>query len=80
MAQFKVWDAINAEESDAKVLEAYDAEEAATLFAEDDDDGQADGLYQSEHPICVRTVHSGELTTFQVQVEMVPSFVAVRSD
>ena len=78
MAQFKVWDSLNAEEEDAEIIEAYDAEEAAVVYAEGDRDGLNDGLYQTEQPIQVRGP-DGTVATYQVQVEMQPTFRAVKS-
>lgn len=80
MDTFKVWDEINSEEECAFDVQAFDAEDAAKTYAEEDTDGHCDGIYYAERgdaighdlkrrgqPICVRCP-DGSLRRFAVGV------------
>ena len=45
MTTFRVWDATNSTEAGAWDIEAYDSEDAAREYADQDSDGQGDGSY-----------------------------------
>lgn len=55
MTKFFVWNDDGDDETDAKVLESSDARRAAQHFAENDDDGRSDGVYD-ENNGCVLNV------------------------
>lgn len=87
MAKFSVWDPINESENSALELEADDAQSAAVSYAEQDVDGDIDGLYTNEgeplsdvakdgHPIHVRD-GNGVVTRWRVGVAgLEPLFAA----
>ena len=66
MAKFYVWDPVNESEDNALEVEAEDAHNASVIYAEQDVDGDIDGLYirkgggpiidmvKDGHPIHVR--------------------------
>jgi len=64
MNKFKVWDELNGEEEHAADVEAPDAELAAEGYADDDTDGQCDGIYgdggarMTTQPIMVRCLET----------------------
>lgn len=71
---FRVWDLLNSEESEAREVEADNAEEAARLFGEQDHDGWTDGLYyENAHDIAV-VAPDGTRSIVSVEAEMVPFF------
>jgi hypothetical protein len=75
---FRVWDEINSEESEARVIEASTPEEAARRYADEDVDGWTDGLYHDHsHPIVVTSDGGLERWRVEVQAEMVPHMRAV---
>lgn len=68
MAAYRVWDKLNSNEEWAFEIDAYNVEEAAIAYAEEDSDGQADGIYGREPlnvletqgcRVCVREVETG---------------------
>ncbi len=74
--KFKVWDE-NDEEQFANDEDADSSERAAINYAQSDTEGWMDGLYHEEsHPICVRCVETGKLSTFNVYAELEPTFYA----
>jgi hypothetical protein len=92
METYKVWDELNSEEQFARNISADDEYEAAILYAEEDSDGNADGIYTDEtrwalsnllrdgHPICVRTPDGG-LHKFHVGiVDFTPVYEAERAE
>lgn len=90
MPIYKVWDEVNGDEDGAEEIEAYDAEDAAKEYAENDNDGFNDGLYHDGgealssindgHPIMVRS-EDGTLSRFLVGVEeFQPVFRAMKVD
>ena len=54
IGRYYVWDDLNCEESDARLIEAQGYMAAAEKYAEEDLDGLTDGPYQNPHPIRVR--------------------------
>jgi hypothetical protein len=71
--KFKVWDEVDGSEEFAAELEAVDAQFAAEMFAEQDADGQFEGIYTKGHPIMVRD-EAGRLSRIFVWVEYDPTF------
>lgn len=88
LPRFRVWDELNADEEDAKQIEALGPREAALLYAERDSSGLCDGLYTDDggnalgcpsrgQPISVRD-SAGAVHRFRVGiVEFEPRFSAV---
>lgn len=73
--EFKVWDA-NSDEKWAEVIQAGDPHEAAEVYAEQDVDGNIDGIYHSMgQPVMVRE-EDGTLHKFMVTVEYDPIYRA----
>lgn len=89
---YKVWDELNSEEQFAQEIEAFDASDAAEEYAEQDMDGNCDGIYtetdrdgrrdvmmgvaKNGHPILVRAP-DGTLRRFRVGiVEYLPVYMA----
>ena len=72
---YLVWDEINGSEEDAEEVYGPAAFDAAERYAEDDVDGQTDGIYASGHPVCVRNSR-GELFTFIVTADYSVTFSA----
>jgi hypothetical protein len=78
MNKYLVWDALNADESDAKEILAEEAYDAAIAYAEQDRSGREDGLYTQEgraldglsmgQPITVRDPTDGALYHFNVGI------------
>lgn len=74
---YRVWDKINGERDEAKIIEAVDFRAAALAYAEDDGDGWTDGLYQGcAHPIVVEREQDGMTLVYEVEAELVPEFRA----
>lgn len=82
--QAKVWDAVNESEECARTLTLYGtfregddddlvAETLAEKYAEDDVDGNTDGIYVGGHPIIV-LFESGRRYRVMVSVECEPTF------
>lgn len=72
MTIYKVWDELNAEEADARTIEASTPTAAAIAYADRDSDGHADGLYldaasgeSNPQPLSVRSP-DGSLDRFTV--------------
>jgi hypothetical protein len=74
---FKVWDAINASEDSSSDIEAGDPHEAAEVYAEQDVDGNIDGIYTRAHPVMVREA-DGTLHKFEITVEYYPVYYATK--
>lgn len=70
MSKFKVWDKFNSNESHGIYVTAFDAEEAAIQYAEEDVDGHIDGVYSGSdgHEICVLD-ENGKVVVCRVGVE-----------
>jgi hypothetical protein len=73
--EFKVWDALNASEDSAWDISAGDPHEAAEVYAEQDVDGNIDGIYVHGQPVMVREP-DGTLHKFMVTVEYDPVYHA----
>ena len=65
---FMVWDELNESEEDATEVWSTTTYGAAERYADDDVDGQSDGIYARGQAICVRN-HAGELFTFVVTAD-----------
>ncbi|HSC89605.1 MAG TPA: hypothetical protein VLC09_20120 [Polyangiaceae bacterium] len=71
---WKVWDELNSAEEHAEEYPArdhWDADDAACHYAEQDADGQTDGLYQKPHNLLVRSP-AGELFRCPTQLDWDP--------
>jgi len=73
--KYRVWDKINSEEEHAGEVDADTPEEAAEQYAEDDVDGNIDGIYVNGHALCVRDPE-GTLHEIDVVVEYDPVYSA----
>jgi len=75
----KVWDKINGDEDSSMVIEAFHDHESymsAETYAEEDIDGNIDGIYDKGHPIMVRN-EEGYLYEYEVFMEPEPRFYAL---
>jgi hypothetical protein len=72
---FRVWVPVECDEVDAARVEAYDAGDAAEIWAADDHDGLNEGCYEHGCEIHVRD-ESGVLHRFRVYVDYDPTFTA----
>jgi hypothetical protein len=70
---YRVWDKINSDEEHAEEVEANSPEEAAERYAEDDVDGNIDGIYVNGHVLRVRDPE-GVLHEIAVTVEFDPVY------
>lgn len=88
MSKFLVWDADNGDRESAVEINAYDAEFAACEYAEQDCDGNADGIYCHRNEpmncvakqgvlVCVVDAESGQVSRFRVGItEFDPVYAA----
>lgn len=76
MTLYHVWDAINESRDNPDQIEAVDEQQAAIKYAEEDVDGNTDGVYNGGHPIAVD--NGTEVLCFQVEVEYDPVYWAKR--
>lgn len=74
MTKYKVWDHRESEET-ASEFEAGDPSEAAEIYAEQDVDGNIDGIYSHGHPVMVRE-EDGTPHKLMVTVEYDPIYRA----
>jgi len=83
-ADFLVWDELNSSEEFAQESNSYDEEQAAIDYAEEDSDGNSDGLYYNyrnntpgKHPILVKNIKTGIIKRYFVGIiEFEPVFAA----
>lgn len=73
--KYKVWDAINGSEETARTISADEMEEAAELYAEEDIDGESEGIYCKGQEIVVSTP-GGLRKTFNVYADYSVSYYA----
>ena len=56
MMKYKVYDELNSSLEFAVEIDAYDEQEAAELYAEQDSDGNTDGIYSSKEDWAIRNL------------------------
>lgn len=78
MNTYLVWDELNDSEETASEIEGMDPADAAENYAEQDVDGQTDGIYcgPTPKPISVKSP-DGTVKRFGVHAESQPVFYAV---
>lgn len=73
--RYHVWDALNERAEDARELMASTPERAAELYAEDDTDGQLDGIYTRDgHALSVRRADLQEVYECVVRIDHITTF------
>lgn len=81
---FLVWDELNSSEEFAEEINAYDEEQAAIEYAEQDSDGNTEGIYYNysnntskQHPMMVKNIKTGIIKRYFVGIiEFEPVFTA----
>jgi hypothetical protein len=79
MPAFKVWDELNSDEESAADVTAYDAEMAAIEYADQDTDGNVDGIYFNRDVALLVRDESGKLQRYLVSAESEPVYYAALS-
>ena len=75
--KYQVWDDQSDDEEFSREIDATEPEHAATEYADQDCDGQADGMYfDGPSTIHVRDPSTDKLFKFEVSGEMEPTFRA----